>query len=191
MTTVQKTFRISSVPSPLDWACKSSKKNFIPRNALASPSALLNLPEIRSAKLSPLVSWIASFCILNACRISELLQVSFADVIHPDRILLTGAKGSRSYVLACPGVSDYVSASTDCDASTKLWSISYIAIYRALRKANIYLDIEGHLNKAVLHSGRYLLARSVNTRIGIKGAGECLRHNSNKAILYYTGCERC
>jgi len=177
--------RNHSALSPLPSARNCPVLNYALYERFPSLSCLLRVSYIPELRVSPSVRCVLRVAILYACRIRELLLSTLSAVIHPDRLLLHGSKGSSSYFVYLPGLSSLVDESGNTNENTLIFSASYSACYRACVSLGIGICPTGHIRLARTHSGRHLLAIEVDKIESASVAGECLRHKSNKSIFHY------
>ena len=140
----------------------------------------INTSMLRGEYLSLL-----SVLVINHCRISELLQLKFCDVLAYDTVLCRGKKHSQSFTLWLPDITRQIDKFPDKSPDNKIFSVKYIEIYRICRKAGLRLSIPGRKNDRVTHASRYVVANRVMAISNSDQAGECLHHKSRRSILHY------
>lgn len=120
------------------------------------------------------------------CRICELLNAKYADVITGDRIIIYGAKHSRDYLLYLPNISIYKEDLDGQALQTRVWQVAYKTAYLQIKKAYNFPPVGGRKNSSIYHIGRYLVCQEIE-RAGIKvNYQDILRHNGAKSQLFYT-----
>lgn len=174
-----------SAPSPLPKAGNSTLYCYRPPENFPSVRYLLNDNNISEALMHPVARTVCQVCLLYFCRISEVLSLTFGDIIHPDRAVCTGAKRGRSYAIYLPGLSQQVLTSSLSDISIPLFPISYLQCYRSYLKSGIRLNIKGSKNVRRCHLGRYKVADLFDQGLEVSILGDLLHHKSKSSILYY------
>lgn len=154
-------------------------------NILPPVKYLLDSPNVNDSLLSPLSRSTLRVCFLYFCRISELLRASIGDVVHPDRVVLHGAKGSNSYMIYLPTLSRQMLLSSVNDTTLPLFPISYIKLYRDAVKIGIQFRVSESVNSRRLHCARYLFSKQSKKSINGSELAGVLRHRSNRNYLSY------
>lgn len=118
-------------------------------------------------------------------RISEILRLTWNDIVSHDQILVRASKKGAASLLHIPGISA-LSASLPPDLrQLTLFNCGYTAVYRAMLRKGYALHPEGHFNRSVTHTPRRLLAQAVAGMAGERAAGQVINHTSKTAVKYY------
>jgi len=176
---------INSTPTPLDHACNTTLFYYTPNPGLPPIKDLLHDCSIRDDLLSPYVRGILQVCFLYHCRVSELLLVSFSDIIHPDRVICTGLKRSNSYVIYLPGLSAQIDTCNIIHESDKLFQATYSNLYRSCLRAGIRLDTHDSKTTKRLHVARFLFCKDAIKITDEANVSQCMRHRALSSLQYY------
>ena len=174
-----------SAISPLPSARNTTLFNYSPPANFPSVRSLLGLPEIKEDLLSPKSRAILQICFLYHCRITEVLHVELSAVIHPDRVILHGAKRSNSYAIYLPGLSEQIYSTEVVDPKVRLFQVSYSKLYRDAVRVGINYRKKSGGNSKRLHSARYIFSNQALPVVDEKELPGLLRHKSNKNYLSY------
>lgn len=174
-----------SAPSPLHRARNTALYCYRPPYALPPISDLLDSPSIHDNLIQPNRRSCLQICFLYFCRITEVLTILSSDIIHPDRAVCHGAKGSNSYVIFLPGLSASVAAFNQSDTPFRLFPFTYIQLYRDCVRAGIQFSVSGSVNNRRLHSARYVFAQIGVDKMSDATLSQCLRHRSLTSLQYY------
>lgn len=164
--------------SPLDPACNTTMFYYAAGHLLPGLDLLLDSPSVNADLLSPLSRSTMQVCFLYFCRISEVLNATIADIIHPDRVVLHGAKRSNSYVVYLPCLSEQVSRFTFKSEKVPLFPISYIKLYRDALRIGINVRVKDSVNSRRLHCARYIFSKKSLKSINGSELAGVLRHKS-------------
>jgi hypothetical protein len=156
-----------------------------PKCSLLSLQDLVGASDTMVNMLSPACVAALRVIISYSMRSVEYLRLTTDDVLQRDRVIVKGAKGSRSYSLILHGVSKFAREAGHASLTRSLSGLSYSHLYRACIKAQIGDRITGHCNVARTHIGRYQIANDGASRSARAVLGDCLRHRSAKTINYY------
>lgn len=174
-----------SVPTPFTRACKSSPYYYRSCNRLPSLQSLFPGITITQMAVSRPLYTALVVCSLYAMRINELINLTDKHVMTGDRVLCPGSKGSNSYIIYIPGISDHVETGNVSHETFSLFPWTYHQFYRGFIKVGVYLNRGHSPNNKVTHASRYLMANLANQRFSSSVAGQILRHRSSKSISYY------
>jgi hypothetical protein len=180
---VKKCTRSVSTPYFSVW---NNTQVYLPRCAsFPSISSLFNMPEEMDSRIPARIYGIVQLSTFYGLRISELLYATQRDVLPFDKLHIHGLKGSRDCQIFIPGICDLMQAARKAFACSCLWHLSYLSIWRSLRKAGFYLVVKNHQNLVVTHYGRYRMADDTNKNFGVSSTSDVLRHRSKSAVFYY------
>lgn len=177
--------RIPSVSSPLHRVCNTTTYYLLPRGCFPSVKALLDNRSIHDDVLPRRVATVFQIAFLYCCRISELLDSRHCDVVPPDRLVCKGKKGSNSYIIYLPGLSQFIYDNGFLNSTDSLFPFKYAYLYRWAVRIGIPVRLDKRNNNAVLHLSRYVFSNKCIDRQPSSAIGECLRHRSKDTINYY------
>lgn len=128
--------------------------------------------------------------VVSGCRVSELLSLSFSDVINYHQVIIRGKKGSNSREFSVLPYVDYF----------KLYRGSPLLIFRAFNYAfvrrafirhNIGFVDKNSKNKKITHAPRHQkisqLYKSINELSVVQ---EVIGHKSQKSTAHYLGLKK-
>ena len=165
--------------------CKSLSYNYKTPDNFPQLKDLLGEKDVYPERISRKYKSILQVCFFYFCRISELLRATTRDIIHPDRVIIYGAKHSRSYIIFLPGLTEQLSAKGITDEKTKLWSVTYSQVYRSALKANCFSDKYSGKNNKTTHLARYVFAEKASQITDARTIKDAMRHNSINSQSYY------
>ena len=177
--------RSNSVSAPIITACNTPEFYYSPASPLPSLSSLIGRSLAEEHLINPHIKTVLQLCLLYGCRIKELLSTTKADVFPIDRLFIKAEKGSRSYFIFLPGISEQISKFPGLPESAPLFPFNYMRVYRVAVRIGLYCFFAGSKNRSVTHLGRHILAQSVNRLAGEKAASDALRHRADRSIQYY------
>lgn len=122
---------------------------------------------------------------LYCMRIAELLEIRYGDSVGHGRWLVHGAKGSRSYVIAMPGLHGPAAAEIAARPDARLFPLHYRYVWSWCQKLGVGFTPENRQTVARTHAHRYVTARQVTTQTTERVAGDVLHHRSTRSISYY------
>jgi hypothetical protein len=122
---------------------------------------------------------------MGGYRISEILRLTWLDVLPDDRVLVRVAKRGSASLLHLPGVTALRQSLPPDQWPLQLFDCGYTAVYRAMLRKGYAMQPEGHNNRSVTHTPRRLLAMTVAGVAGPTAAGQVINHTSKTAISYY------
>jgi integrase len=120
----------------------------------------------------------------HAMRSAEYLRLQVRDILGYDQVLVRGAKGSGSYMLCLPGISEQFEAERISNPARFVAGLSYRKLYQSCVRADIGDHAMLRLNLARTHLARYKLAGAVAAS-GLQTVSDCLRHRSRRSTLHY------
>lgn len=126
----------------------------------------------------------------NAMRAGEYLALTEDNVSGYDRVIVPGSKGSASYIITLPGITQQLGVRSCNLTPRSLSSLRYMHLYRACVKAGIQRCYESRRNYARTHIARHDLVLDNNNRAKSRDLSDCLRHRSARTISYYAVKER-
>lgn len=174
-----------SAPSPLDRVRNTTLYCYRPDPQFPPVKILLNDISINESLMHPIARLVCQLCCLYFCRINEVLSLTIANIIHPDRVLCPGSKRGSAYILYLPGLSDQVSLLNFPESSLPLFPISYIKCYRNFIRAGIVSRKEGRKNFIRCHVGRYKVAELRQKGFELSALSDVLHHKSKSSLSYY------
>ena len=178
----KKTF---SASSPLHFRRKSPTNYYLlPRESF---------PEVEEFGIEKRINYDCSrpigdllrISLVYNCRISELLNANYSDILNGDRIVLHGSKHSRDFVAYLPSISLYRRNFTIGANDEKIWKVPYKQAWTQIKKAFSFPVIKGRSNDSIYHIGRYLVVAEIEKQGIAVNLQDVLRHNSRKSQLYY------
>lgn len=174
-----------SVSSSVLQARNSTLYCYRDNNILPSVKDLLEDRNIKEELLSPLSRVTLQVCFLYHCRIREVLNAKFSDVVHPDRVVLHGIKRSNSYIIYLPGLTEQIASIEAPNSKVPLFPISYIKLYRDAVRVGIRFDTKGGKNIKRLHASRFSFCKSVQVSVPDSELSELMRHKSASSLSFY------
>ena len=177
--------RTLSVPSTFHRMCNSPLFSYSLNSQFPSVKELLSNDSIDDSAMHPVARDVLRVCLVYFCRVSEVLSLTVSDEIYPDRVLCTGSKGGRAYILFLPGLSSLISSFRGLPPKTRLFPISYSKCYRSCVRAGIKLSLPGSVNYRRMHAGRYRVYDMFLQGCKSDSLSDILHHNSKASLLYY------
>jgi integrase len=176
--------RYFSSTTPHESARNTPGNYYNPGRSILEYSSLFSAPENKVRSMHP--ACIAALYVIwsNAMRSAEYLGLRVRDILGQDRVLVRGAKGSGSYIIVLPGISQQFRDAAGSDPARFVSGITYSQLYRACVRADIGAHAMSRLNLARTHLARYDVAAAVAAN-GIKTVSDCLRHRSRRSSLHY------
>lgn len=129
---------------------------------------------------------IAGICRINGARINEVLTMKWSQVLPSGMACIKGAKGSNSRFIFIGFSASEVRRLCPSNRQKLVFHSCYREVWRTMKSYGLGESIEGHVNQAVTHAGRYRLARAVASSLGMVSASEVIGHKSKTAIDHYT-----
>jgi hypothetical protein len=174
-----------SGPSPLIVASKSPRVYLDPHQALPPLPALF--PGIIAGNQVPPPAVLVALKVLAVyhLRAGELLGLSSAALFHPDRALVEGLKGSRSFIIWLPGLSQAFQDIPPEEEPVRLFPFTHFRLWSWARKLGIHHLKPLRSHALVTHIFRHQMAQAVNDRFGAKSASDALRHRSSRSLHHY------
>jgi len=170
-----------SVPTPFSRACNSTLYYYDCSDNLPRLNQHVWQHPVDESVLSPQCKSVLRISVLYMMRISEILQLKIKHVVPPDRVIVYGKKNSNGYLAYLPGLSSQVYTWRDADKETKLFSVTYMRIYRACIKAGILINDGQGGNSMKTHAHRYMFARATIESMGSGAVKIGLHHKSIKS----------
>ena len=124
-------------------------------------------------------------CILNAFRISEILELTIADVMHGNTVFVKAKKGGVPRFFHLPQIITLKGLPVNFTSQSRLFPVSYKAVKRAFEQNNLVQLFDGYMNKRITHLGRHKLATSACEHGHGASVGELLGHKSKGASDWY------
>ena len=176
---------ILSATSPLVQARNTTLYYYRIPDILPTVKDLLSNKEILESAMHPIARAVCIVSLLNFSRVNEILSLTVADILTPDRAICQGSKRGRAYLILLPGISQQLLDNCIVDPSTLLFPITYLKCYRSYVRAGIRLDRGVSSNKARCHIGRYSV-KDLNTG-GVPESvlSDLLHHKSASSLIYY------
>lgn len=174
-----------SVPSPLHRAGNTTSYCYVPPKGF--PTICQLIPSYTGAEqsINPSVRAVLRVCLLYLSRISELLSLTTRDVVQPDRVICSGLKRSRDYLIFLPGLSEQI-ALWPCDRQIlSLFSVTYMQCYRACVSAGIRHSKSSGKNTPRTHAGRFMFTKEHGHQLKETTLRDILHHNSISSQSYY------
>lgn len=112
--------------------------------------------------------------------------MKWSQVLASGMAFIKGVKGSNSRLIFIGFSASDVKKLSEADNQKLVFHSCYREVWRTMRNYNLGESIEGHVNQAVTHAGRYRLARAVASSLGMVSASEVIGHKSKSAIDHYT-----
>jgi integrase len=176
---------ILSDTTGLPRACNSPSYCYTFPTGLIDSASLLDVASSTLEMLHPSAVAIACASTLYSMRVSELLSLESKHLICGDRVVVTAGKGSQSYTIWLPLISEHCTLVSDPLCDGRLFPVDYTWIYRQLKRAGMSVKKKSGINNSVTHSHRYATASAVASILGADTAGDVLHHKSNKSVAYY------
>lgn len=123
--------------------------------------------------------------LLSGCRVSEILNISYTDILTGGKVLVRGLKGSDDRVIHSSRFASYLNIckSAQCNPFEYL---SRFMLYRDYKKKGIMMLFKNASYRSVTHALRHLYIEE------LKGAGltnenikTSIGHKSDKSTLHY------
>jgi integrase len=178
--------RLFTRDSPQQLRRESLTNYQLPNNRLFPNPGIFGFTKKNNCECDRIVRDLLRIILVYNCRISELLNARYSDVITGDRLIIHGVKHSRDYILYLPNISIYKEGLDEQALQTHVWQVAYKTAYLQIKRAYNFPIIGGRKNCSVYHIGRYLVCQEIE-RARIKvNYQDILRHNSAKSQLFYT-----
>jgi len=149
-------------------------------------SVLLSQPNIPEFRLPAAMRTLLRVTFTYGCRISEILQLTVADILPGDLLFVNCLKGGSNYVIRLPGVAEDVNAQPKAQSQHAIFNYGYARCYLCCCSLGIGHLYEGRKNHSRLHLARHRLAASVISYKSKVAAGDVLHHRSRRSINHYT-----
>jgi hypothetical protein len=176
--------RMPSEHTSLLSALKSTSIYYDPGVIASDCAAVIGAPETVVERMNPAARAALYVISLYNLRSVEYLTARAADVFVGDRLLIRGAKGSRSCMIVLPGIHRQFSQIVLSCPGRLVSGINYRQLWANCKRAGIGSLIEGHKNIARTHASRYNVVSILETT-DEKLVGDCLRHRSSTSSHYY------
>jgi len=144
---------------------------------------LLNIEKIKN--YNNIVYYVANIQFELGLRVSEVLSISFSDILPSGHFYLKGSKGSKNRVYFCTATSSYFSkcAQSGCEPFS---GYNRYFIYRTYKKFGINFQFQGSKKQSVTHAFRHAVANEIyNNSKDMETVGDFLRHKSKNSTKYY------
>lgn len=174
-----------SIPSSVILARNSTSYCYSPPTDYPSINDLLGCNSVSYNLLSPKVRAVLQVSFVNLSRISEVLSLTVANVLPPDRVFCKGSKKGSSYLIFLPGLSSQLARLGSVPDSTLLFGISYMQCYRGCLRAGIRLQGVDSVNTPRTHLFRYVFAKGHSDHLTASVLRDLLHHRSINSQLYY------
>jgi hypothetical protein len=174
-----------SVSAPIQPERNSPLYYYTRYQAFPSIGMSLGMSEFPEERLPGGVRTLLRVGALYGCRIAELLAVEVGNVAPCDRVFVKGAKGSGSYMLYLPGVSEAVEGAGEQAAGNRLWGLPYSAVYRYCGRIGLRVSRGRRQQGKVTHAARYRIAELAAKHLREGKPGDMLHHRSERSIRYY------
>jgi len=172
-------------PSPLETAWNNTVYSYHPPDAYPIISDHIESPYIDIHVLSRDVQDVMRVLLTTGARVGEVLRITIGDMISRDTVYVEGLKGSASYTIYLPGLSNQVITWKGVSNDKRIFKPRYRQVWRECRRAGITMRAAGHRRRTVSHIGRRKRAQAVNSKFGERAAGDVLHHKQQNSILYY------
>lgn len=185
MLKLRTKLRNCSVPTPIQ-SDGISMLDYTPIiNNLPSINELTRTTQqnINSLRLDSILFLQLTF--LYCTRFIELYSASFRHYIHPDRIIIPGAKGSASMILYIPGIKNLVTSQITKINPYLFPKLSYKSVYSDFKKLDLPILIMGTVNKTVTHYGRKTLDQLTKNILTDRELSDLLHHRSKTNSTFY------
>lgn len=132
------------------------------------------------------IQYIAYIALLRSGgRVSEILSIRWAEVIENRYCFVHGLKKSRNYTIDLPEC-DYLKHYTSVDSLYIFGTLNRATLHRTCIKFGLYIKINSHKSKTVLHLPRHQKAdRYSNLNLTDREKADILNHNSTSSQKYY------
>lgn len=119
------------------------------------------------------------------CRISEVLQIRYSDIILPDRVLVRGLKGSRNKLVSVPECTQIFAKCVE-HKFNPFANYNRFTAYRNYKRAGIMLYNDTGKKAKVTHAFRHKLVEDLRqlteNEVIIQ---DTIGHNSIKSQIHY------
>ena len=173
--------------SPLNEPLGKMPKDIYARTMALIPEwELILAPYSNMNQRDKYILTIAGICRINGARINEVLTMKWSQVLPSGMASIKGSKGSNSRFIFIGFSASEVRRLCPSDRQKLVFHSCYREVWRTMKSYDLGESIEGHVNQAVTHAGRYRLARAVASSLGMVSASEVIGHKSKTAIDHYT-----
>lgn len=171
--------------SPSSRGRNNPMEYYHPGPSVPTLESLAGTPYEVENRINPRVSAALRIVLSNSMRACEYLQLTSADVMTNDRVIVRGAKGSGSYIIHLPDVSrQFRRVPTDL-TPRPLGNVTYSQLYKACVICGIGTQYLGHVNMSRTHKARYELVSELKDICDNRVLSDCLHHRKDSTIKYY------
>jgi integrase len=169
---------------PLLSALNTALVYYVPNVTREVRASTIGAPADVLERLHPVA--VAALYVIFAwnMRSAEYLRSRASDILSHDRLLIHGAKGSRSYIISLPGIEQQLGSFRISCPGMAVAGISYHKLWTQCVKAGIGALLPNHVNASRLHLSRYSLAAELAAN-GEQLVSDCLRHRSLTSAKNY------
>jgi len=171
----------NSVSTPLYPVGNSTLYSYITPVYFPSIQRILNNAIVAENLLCPVYRSVLQVCFLYNARISEILNLTISSVLSADRVYCAGSKRSHGYIIYLPTIGEQISENGLVSASQKLFSPTYMQLYRAAVKVGLRIEVGENQNKKRLHASRYSIASEVSKKTITADLTGILHHRSSSS----------
>jgi len=118
-------------------------------------------------------------------RISEILALTWQDVLPGDRVIVRAKKRGTASILHIEGISALAGLHPPDQRAVAIFDCSYQNVYKHMLRLGYAVHPAGHRNRIVTHQPRHALANVAATMYGLDVAGQILNHKSTSSIRAY------
>lgn len=129
----------------------------------------------------------AAISVLNygGYRISEVLSITWNDILPGDRVLVRAAKKGRASIAHLSGISSACLNIPPSNRALSIFRCSYSQVYRRMLRLGYAMQPQGHVNRSVTHTPRRNMAVAAASLFSREISADLLHHVSKTAIDYY------
>lgn len=148
------------------------------------PDILKGCPYL-SGFISPEVDTVLRISFFYLARISEILNLRRSSALSLDRVVVSGLKQSRDYLIHVPGLGSFLAGLSRVVGDFKIFNVSYQQCYKQCLKAGLVWQRSGSKHNLVTHAARHLFGREVSIIFGKPTASSLLHHKSRVTVNRY------
>jgi integrase len=179
-----KNLRYPSETTPVDEARESLLNYYDPGVTIDQVSQVLEVPVSRLNLINRRCAMALYVIFVNAMRSTEYLTATAADILGGDRLVIHGAKGSRSYIIQAPGIGAQFAPAEFPYPARFVSGTTYRQLWAACVKIGLGDIVRSRENHARTHAARYRLAASL-CKEKLPTIADALRHRSQRSTTHY------